>query len=222
MIAVLVIAICAAAVAAGLVLVARHTREAPPALPPLRYAAVCLGAGLGAGAIAAGAGGRLVMRLLAVTSPGVEGAITEAEATIGEITAAGTLGFVIFVGLPAGALMALLYGLAGPLVRGGRAGGLALGAILLVLVGTNEPLRSDNFDFNLAGPDWLSVGSFVALALFQGMVAVAIAARLSGYAPAPLPAPARAVLAGRVAVGVVLVAALPAFLSAVTDILTSA
>ena len=216
----LVIAICAAAVAAGLVLLARHTREAPPALPPLRYAAVCLGAGLGAGAIAAGAGGRLVMRLLAVTSPDVEGAITEAEATIGEITAGGTLGFVIFVGLPAGALMAVLYGLAGPLVRGGRAGGLALGAILLVLLGTNEPLRSDNFDFNLVGPDWLSVLSFSALALFQGALTVAIAARLSRRVPSVRPG-ARLLLLGRIALAVVVLAALPFLAVNVGDILSA-
>jgi len=217
---VLVIAICAAAVAAGLVLVARHTREAPPALPPLRYAAVCLGAGLGAGAIAAGAGGRLVMRLLAVTSPDVEGAITEAEATIGEITAGGTLGFVIFVGLPAGALMALLYGLAGPLVRGGRAGGLALGAMLLVLLGTNEPLRSDNFDFNLVGPDWRSLLSFSALALFQGALTVAIAARLSRGVPSVRPG-ARLLLLGRIALAVVVLAALPFLAVNVGDILSA-
>ena len=214
----LIIAICAAAVAAGLVLVARHTREAPPALPPLRYGLVCLGAGLGAGAIAAGAGGRLVMRLLAVTSPGAKGAITEAEATIGEITAGGTLGFVIFVGLPAGALMALLYGLAGPLVRGGRAGGLALGAILLVLTGTNEPLRADNFDFNLVGPDWLAVLSFTALALFQGALTVAIAARLSRGVPSARPGP-RAMLLGRVALALVVLAALPFLAVNVGDIL---
>lgn len=100
----LIIAICAAAAAAGLVLTARHTREAPPALPLPRYAVVCLAAGLGAGLIAAGAGGRLVMRLLTLTSPDAERALTEAGARIGEITADGTLGFVVFVGLPAGAL----------------------------------------------------------------------------------------------------------------------
>ena len=215
----LVIAICAAVVAAGLVLVARQTRVAPPALPPLRYAAVCLGAGLGAGAIAAGAGGRLVMRLLAVTSPDVEGAITEAEATIGEITAGGTLGFVIFVGLPAGALMALLYGLAGPLLRGGRAGGLALGAILLILAGANEPLRSENFDFNLVGPDWLSVLCFTALALFQGALVVALAARLSRGVPSIEPGP-RVLLVGRLALAAVVLVALPFLASNVADILS--
>ena len=83
----LIIAICAAVVAAGLVLVARaHARGAARPAACGATSLVCLGAGLGAGLIAAGAGGRLVMRLLALTSPDAHGAITEAEATIGEIT----------------------------------------------------------------------------------------------------------------------------------------
>ena len=216
----LIIAICAAIAAAGLVLVARHTRAAPPALPPARYVLVCLGAGLGAGLIAAGAGGRIVMRLLAITSPDAHGAITEAEARIGEITAGGTLGFVIFVGLPAGALIAVLYAVAGPLVRGGRTGGAVLGAILLILIGTNEPLRSENFDFNLVGPDWLSILCFTALALFQGALTVAIAARLSRGVPSAEPGP-RGLLAGRVALAAVVLAALPFLAANVTDILSA-
>ena len=127
---------------------------------------ICLAGGTAAGLIAAGAGGRLVMRLLALTSPGAEGALTEAQATIGEITVGGTLGFVVFSGIPAGVLAGALYALTGPLLPRGRAGGLALGAILLVLVGwAFEPLRADNFDFNLVEPDWLSVLSFTVLAL---------------------------------------------------------
>jgi len=217
---VLIIAICAAIAAAGLVLVARHTRAAPPALPLGRYVLVCLGAGLGAGLIAAGAGGRLVMRLLAITSPDAHGAITEAEATIGEITAGGTLGFVLFVGLPAGALLGVLYALAGPLVRGGRAGGAALGAILLILFGTNEPLRSENFDFNLVGPDWLSILCFTALALFQGALTVAIAARLTRGVPSVVPGP-RVLLTGRVALAAVVLVALPFLATNIADILSA-
>jgi len=216
---VLIIAICAAVAAAGLVLVARHTRVAPPSLPPARYVLVCLGAGLGAGLIAAGAGGRLVMRLLAITSPDAHGAITEAEATIGEITLGGSLGFVVFVGLPAGALMGVLYALAGPVVRGGRAGGLALGAILLILAGANEPLRSENFDFNLVGPDWLSVLCFTALALFQGALVVALAARLSRGVPSIEPGP-RVLLVGRLALAAVVLVALPFLASNVAEILS--
>ena len=214
----LIIAICAAVAAAGLVLVARHARAAPPALPLRRYVLVCLAAGLGAGVIAAGAGGRLVMRLLALTSPDAHGAITEAEATIGEITLGGTIGFVLFVGLPAGALAGVLYGLAGPVVRGGRAGGLALGAILLILAGTVEPLRAENFDFNLVGPDWLSVLCFIALALFQGALVVAIAALLSRGVPSVAPGP-RVLLAGRLALAAVVLAALPFTASDVAEIL---
>ena len=207
----LIIAICA-------VVVARHTREAPPALPLPRYVLVCLAAGLGAGLIAAGAGGRLVMRLLALTSPDVERALTEAGARIGEVTVDGTLGFVTFVGLPAGALMGVLYALAGPLVRGGRAGGAALGAILLVLAGSNEPLRADNFDFNLVGPDWLSVLAFTVLALFQGALVVALAARLSRGVPSRAPGP-RTLLVGRLVLAAAVLVSLPFFAGDVADIL---
>ena len=214
----LIIVICAAVAAAAVVLTARHTREAPPALPLLRYGAVCLGAGVGAGLIAAGARGRLVMRMLALTSPDAERAITEAGATIGEITLGGTLGFVLFVGIPAGLLGGALYALAGPVVRGGRAGGAALGAILLVLIGTNEPLRADNFDFNLVGPGWLSVLGFTALALFQGALTVALAARLSRGVPSR-PAGPRALLYGRTALAALVLIALPFLAANVADIL---
>ena len=159
------------------------------------------------------------MRLLALTSPGADGALTEAQATIGEITVGGTLGFVVFSGIPAGVLAGVLYALTGPLLPRGHAGGLALGAILLVLLGwAFEPLRADNFDFNLVEPDWLSVLAFTVLALFQGALTVAIAARLS-HGAAPLEPDARTVRAGRIVLAVVVLAALPFFTAAVADIL---
>jgi len=189
-----------------------------------RYAGVCMLAGVAAGVIAAGAGGRLVMRLLAVASPEEsQGAITEGNAVIGEITVDGTLGFITFIGPVTGIVTGLALALLAPLLPRGRAGGLALGTVLLVLAGSRfDPLRSENFDFNLVGPDWLSVSAFIVLALFQGLVAVAVAARLHGPAPAfPFSVTARGVLFGRVAVALVLVAALPAFVTSVTDILTA-
>ena len=165
-----------------------------------------------AGVLAAGAGGRLLMRLLAVTSPGADGQITEAGAEIGEITVGGTLGFITFAGVPAGVLAAVLYGLAGSVLPRGRAGGIVLGLALLVLAGAHlEPLRPDNFDFNLVGPTWLSLVAFTALAVFQGMLTWALAARLQ------LPSlPASRAL--RVAAAIVLVVALPVFVIAVADI----
>ena len=146
-------------------------------------------------------------------------ALTEAGARIGEITADGTLGFVLFVGLPAGASIGVLYALAGPLVRHGRVGGLALGAILLVLLGSNEPLRAGNFDFILVGPDWLSVLAFTALALFQGALTVAVAARLSRGVPSITPR-RRTLQLGRIALAIVVLVALPLLATNVADILS--
>jgi hypothetical protein len=210
---VLVILICAALVAVGVVFVARWgagpDRAGSPARAwPVRYVALAVISGV----LAAGAGGRLVMRLLAVTSPDAEGQITEAGAEIGEITVGGTLGFITFAGVPAGLLAALLYGLAGSVLPRGRVGGVVLGLALLFLAGAQlEPLRPDNFDFDLVGPDWLSLIAFAALAVFQGMLTWALAARLQ------LPSlPASRAL--RVAAAIVLVVALPLFVIAVADI----
>jgi hypothetical protein len=210
-----VIVACAALVAAGLVCVVRWgAGPRPAAAPPWpRYALGLVVAGPVAGLLAAGAGGRLVMRLLALTSPDARGGTTEAGETIGEITAGGTAGFVLFIGVPAGALAVIVFVLAGSLLPAGRAGGVVLGLVLLVLVGVRlEPLRADNFDFNLVGPDWLSLLSFTALALFQGMLTWALAAR---YGLQPVRWRGRAV---RIAAAVVVLLALPGFAGAVAEI----
>jgi hypothetical protein len=127
-----------------------------------RYVTVSLGAGLAAGLLAAGAGGRLMMRLLGATSsPDVHGLATEAGETIGEISVGGTLAFLVFVGLPAGFLSGLLYALLAPVLPSGRACGVALGVVLLVLFATRiEPLRPDSIDFLLLDPAWLAVLGF--------------------------------------------------------------
>ena len=194
----IVIAVCAALLVAGVGMVIRWggaPETGAPAPSLVRYGLACAAAGAVAGVIAAGAAGRLVMGLLALTSPRVSGALTEADAVIGQVTIGGTLGFIIFVGLPAGLMSGILYAVAGPVLPRGRAGGLAVGAILLVLVGSRlEPLRADNIDFRLVGPDWLSVSAFVGLALFQGLLVQAVAARLWPY---PLPRPRSPVLGRR-------------------------
>jgi hypothetical protein len=219
-----VIAACAALVATGVVFAVRWGSGASAAgrgagRQPVPYVALALAAGAAAGVLAAGAGGRLVMRLLAATSPQSDGAITEGAARIGDITVGGTLGFFAFAGLAAGGLSAALYVLLGSLLPRGRGGGVALGAVLLVLAGARlDPLRADNFEFNLVGPDWLSLLSFTGLAVFQGMVTWAIMGRLNLH---PLTIGGRRFVAlGRATAGVVVLAALPGFASAVADILS--
>ena len=222
------IASCAALVLAGAVMVWRWGGTAPPApaaTGPLlrrgaRYAAIMLAAGAVAGVLAAGAGGRLVMRLLALTSATAQGAVTEGGATVGEISVEGTIGLVLFAGLPAGVLPVRCTHACGPFCRPAAAAEPLVGLLTLVLAGaTVEPLRADNFDFNLVGPDWLSVLAFAAVAAFQGMLVVAIAQRLYGARAAPRTA--RVALAGGVAVAALLLLTLPTFAAAVGEILTS-
>jgi hypothetical protein len=200
-----VIVVCIALVLAGLVVVVRWgglAVEPPPLSEPdtagqtrrppglvvryyLWYLTVAVTAGLGAGILAAGAGGRLVMRLLAVTAGAdAQGRITEAEQVVGRITVDGTLGFVVFTGLFFGLASGTVFVLLHRWLPAGWVGGLAYGVLLLVVAGTRlEPLRRDNPDFELVGPGWLSVATFAALVVFHGLLVAALAGRLSRAVP---------------------------------------
>ena len=113
----------------------------------------------------------------------------------------------------------LLYALLRPVLPRGRAGGLALGALLLALIATRiDPLRGDNIDFAIVGPPWLAVAGFGAVALLQGLLTAALAERKLRWRPAPV---ARAVTIGRVALGVLVLVALPSFVDAIDQILSA-
>jgi hypothetical protein len=198
---VVVIGVCAVLLVAGLAAVVRWgglTVEPPhapaPGDPPAvglvvrRYLwAVNLAvvAGIGAGIMAAGAGGRLVMRLLAVTAGAeAQGRITEADEVVGRISAGGTVGFVVFTALFLGTASGGAYLLVRRWLPGGRAGGLVYGVLLLLLAGTRlDPLRAGNVDFDLVGPGWVSVAAFSALVLLHGMLVAALAGRASRSIP---------------------------------------
>lgn len=180
--------------AAGAAGTADQTDPLPVGLVVRRYLwwlTVAITAGIGAGVLAAGAGGRLVMRLLAVTAgPDPQGQRTEADEIVGRITAGGTFGFVVFTALFIGVASAAIYLLVRRWLPAGRAGGLAYGALLLVVAGTHiDPLRAGNPDFDLVGPGWLAVLAFTALALFHGMLTAALAGRLSRAVPLLAPRP---------------------------------
>ena len=248
-----VIILCIALVLVGLVAVVRWGGLAvePPSTPGpdgtgptdpppvslvvrryLWYLAVALLSGA-AGILAAGAGGRLVMRLLAVTAgAAAQGQITEAQEIVGRITVDGTIGFVVFTGLFFGPVSGAAYLLLRRWLPAGRAGGLAFGALLLVVAGTRlEPLRRGNPDFDLVGPGWVSVVAFTMLVVFHGALVAALAGRLSRAVPllaarpgafavhAPLlllvlPGPSVALVLIIVGVLVVLVSRIPAVVAA--------
>jgi hypothetical protein len=200
-----VIVICVLLVLAGLAVVVRwgglaveppapEPEAAGPGEPPpvglvvrryLRDVNLAVVAGLGAGILAAGAGGRLVMRLLAVTAgDDAQGRVTEADQVVGRISVNGTIAFVVFTALFLGSATGAVYLLLRRWLPAGRAGGPAYGALLLILAGTRlEPLRQGNVDFDLVGPGWLSVVAFAVLVVFHGMLVAALAGRASRAVP---------------------------------------
>jgi hypothetical protein len=252
-----VIVVCVVLVLVGLVAVVRWGGLAvePPSTPGpdgtgptdpppvslvvrryLWYLAVALLSGAAAGILAAGAGGRLVMRLLAVTAGAdAQGQVTEAQEIVGRITVDGTLGFVVFTGLFFGPVSAAAYLLLRRWLPARRAGGLAFGALLLVVAGTRlEPLRRSNPDLDLVGPGWVSVAALTVLVVFHGMLVAALAGRLSRAVPllaarpgaiavhAPLlllvlPGPSVALVLIIVGVLVVLVSRIPSVVAAWHD-----
>ncbi len=149
------------------------------ALDALRTLSAVTGAGLVAGFLVPGLGGRLFMRVLAATSGGdAQGRLTDAEEVVGDITFDGSLGFVIFVGLiipfvASLGYLALRHYLPGP----AAAAGTGFGVILLGLFGVNDPLSPDNVDFVILSPLWLAVAGIIGLGLLYGVTFSALAAR---------------------------------------------
>ena len=164
---------------------AEHASFAEQAKRAVWFLDIGMIGGVVGGLLAAGAGGRLAMRLLAATSgDGVQGRITEADEVVGEITLGGTIGFIVFGGLFAGLVCSVIYLLLRRWLPNGLVGGLVLGGLLLVTLGSRvEPLRSNNPDFDLVAPAWLAVLVFVALAFLHALVSVAVMARVSRSLP---------------------------------------
>jgi hypothetical protein len=141
------------------------------------------------GLLVAWAGGRLVMRVLAETSPEhAQGAITEAQAVIGNATLDGTMALLLFGGLPTGFVAALVYLLIHRWLPSGRLSGPLAGLLgLLVFGAIAEPFRTNNIDFAIVRPGWLSVVLFTTLAVLQG----ALVAAAAGWYSQRLPLPSR-------------------------------
>ena len=148
------------------------------------WASMLLVVGTASGLLVTGAGGRLAMRLLAITSPQATGRLTEAQATVGEITLEGTVGYLVFGALPFAFASTMLYLLVAPWLPRGRLAGPAFGLAAFVIAAPFiDPLRADNVDFDIVDPGWLSVLVFAALAVVQGAFLSAFAGRLSRSLP---------------------------------------
>ena len=151
----------------------------------LWYVPVAVVSGIGSGLLVAGAGGRLVMRLLAATAgDAAQGRETEAEEIVGRITTGGSIGLIVFTGLFFGLASGALYLVIRRWLPPGRLGGLAYGILLLIVAAPRiDPLRAENPDFGIVGPGWVAVLVFSALVLVHGMLVAALAGRYSQTLP---------------------------------------
>ena len=149
------------------------------------YCALAITGGVVAGITVIGAGGRLAMRLLAVTGgDAAQGRVTEADEIVGAITVTGTRDFILFTGIFGGLITAGIYLVVRRYLPRNPLGGLAFGAGVLIVLGTIvDPLRSDNPDFDIVGPGWLAIAVFTLLALAYGLALVGWMARLSEWLP---------------------------------------
>ena len=167
---------------------AREIAEAPPgSLRELtRHVAIAGMAGVVAGVLVGGLGGRLFMRIAgAMASESAQGATTEAGFQVGEITVEGTLGLVIFIGVLAGLIGAVLYVVFQPwLYRAGRFRGIAFGVVLFAVVSaTSSVLDPDNIDFAILGNSLFLVLLIFALFLGFGLMIDWVYDGLAGRMP---------------------------------------
>src|SRR3990172_5844763 len=158
----------------------------PLEVEPLRRS-LALGtlSGFVAGLIAGGVGSRIAMRIVAITAGDADqGAITDAEATVGEITAGGTI-FLLFIGGGAGALGGLLYlAVRRWLADAGRWRGLVFGLLLLATFGS-PIIDADNPDFDRFGYRTLNIAMFAALFIIFGLLVAPLFERIERRLPRP-------------------------------------
>lgn len=173
-------------------------------------------AGLAAGIVLGGIGGRLAMRASALLVPEAAGRVTENGNRIGEITLGGTVALVVFMGLFAGASAAIVWVVVRPWIPGGTRARVILAMPIAVALGTFALVSGVNPDFVILGHDPVILAILVGLIALLG-AAVALA---DGWLDRRLPHPVTAragstvVYAGLTAVGVLLTVTIvvPAYL----------
>jgi hypothetical protein len=139
-----------------------------PAAAVVRALGGCLAAGLLVGLLVAGLGSRVVMRLLAVADSEAAGTITENGNVVGEITFAGTMALVVFVGIPLGLAAGLIvFAVRRWLPSGQPWRALAFTIVLLALL-ARTVIDPDNIDFRLLSPTGLAIGLFGLLFVAAG------------------------------------------------------
>lgn len=126
-------------------------------------------AGMIAGVVVGGLLGRVAMRVAGFMSPGMIGVRTDNGNIVGDITLAGTIALIVFVGVAIGVVGGVLYAFTEPWLRRFRPWhGLIFGVGLLGAAGFGT-LDPSNPDFIRFGSAPVNVAMFAALFVLFGV-----------------------------------------------------
>lgn len=148
-------------------------------------------AGLVAGILLGGIGGRLVMRFAALAVPEATGRLTENGNRIGDITLEGSLALVLFVGLFAGVGIGFVWVAVRPWIPGRGVVRAALAMLIAVSVGAFGLVEGTNADFAVLQRSPVVVASLLLLIASSGLAVAVLDGWLEGRLPHPATATAR-------------------------------
>lgn len=120
-------------------------------------------AGFISGLVFIGLGSRLVMRLIAILNPAAEGIRTEAGNIVGAITAEGTIGLVVPIGLFGGLAIGGMWVIIREWLPDAIWPRLGVAVVVAVLAGSFNVIEADNVDFFILEMAALNVAMFMAL-----------------------------------------------------------
>jgi hypothetical protein len=126
-------------------------------------------AGLLAGIVVAGIGGRIVMRLAALIVPTSAGRFTENGNQIGDITLSGSIGLILLGGLFFGTAGGTLWVVVSPWVPGTGLRRAILAMPIAVALAGVSLIHAGNPDFRLLHYDSLVVAMLIALVALAGL-----------------------------------------------------
>jgi hypothetical protein len=152
-------------------------------------------AGLIAGILVGGVGGRILMSLTAVMNPNATGLLTENGEVVGRFTLQGTVALIIFGGLSASALGAVVWVIVSPWVPGTGARRALLMMPIAVAIGSFILIESTNPDFLILRPTQIILALLVALVALNGAAIAWLDDALERRLPRPGPRPIRTAIA---------------------------
>jgi hypothetical protein len=169
-------------------------------------------AGLIAGILVAGVGGRVVMRLAAIQVPDAAGLATDNGNRIGDITLAGSLSLVL-LGLGIGAVVGGLWVAISPWIPGTGATKALVAMPVAVALGSFTLIDGHNPDFFILDHDPVVVGILVLLIALMGLAIALIDAWLGRHLPHARTRNSRASWAYGIVTLLGMIIALPALLA---------